>query len=269
MHKLKNIVIVTLHFLCLFTIFFSAIQWNNENLMFKNIRQSCWFTTTNQGDTSFVRSSTKHIFDMMNSRRSQFNDHYDLSLEQKIFRSVDVDLMYGGGACGGYSKVLARHLQLNGYKVRIAQLKVPVVGYGGHNVVEYFSKILNKWILIDPLFNMFIKLPNGHPASIKEIMENWSFCSKQMPYDYSVKFKFLGVRYTNWEKLGFVSASAYNSIAYAFGKDYAESIALRPYFLSMYKFVTLYLIFFYGAFLLFKFVIPRFDIRNKIFSLIK
>jgi hypothetical protein len=158
---------------------------------------------------------------------------------------------------------------LAGIDVRVAQLKVPVVGYGGHNVVEYFSKTLNKWILIDPLFNMFIKLPNGHPASIKEIMENWSFCSKQMPGDYSVKFKFLGVRYTNWEKLGLLSESAYNSIAFIFGKDYAESIALRPYFLSMYKFVTLFLIYFYGAFLLFKFVIPKLGLRNKLISFLK
>jgi hypothetical protein len=177
--------------------------------------------------------------------------------------------MYGGGACGGYSKVLARHLQLNGFKVRIAQLKVPVVGYGGHNVVEYFSKTLNKWILIDPLFNMFISLPNNSPAGVKEIVKNWSYCSKQMPNDYSRKYKFLGVRYTNWEKMGFIGKFAYNTISYFLGKDYTESIALRPYFLSMYKFVTLFLIYLYGAFLLFKFVIPRFDIRNKIFSLIK
>ncbi len=248
---------------------FSAIQWNNENLMFNNINRACWLTTENEGDTSFVRSSTKHIFDMMNSRRAQFNDHYDLSIEQKIFRSVDVDLMYGGGACGGYSKVLARHLQLAGFEVRVAQLKIPVVGYGGHNVVEYFSKTLNKWVLIDPLFNMFIKLPNGNPASIAEIMENWSFCSKQMPSDYSLKFKFLGVRYTNWEKLGFVSESIYNSIAYVFGKDYADSIALRPYFLSMYKFVTLFLIYIYGTFLVFKYVIPRLDWKNKLIYFFK
>jgi hypothetical protein len=223
----------------LFVILYAAIQWNNENLMFKNINRACWLTTSNKGDTSFVRSSTKHIFDMMNSRRSQFNDRYDLSFEQKIFRSVDVDLMYGGGACGGYSKVLARHLQLAGFEVRVAQLKVPVVGYGGHNVVEYFSKTLNKWILIDPLFNMFIKLPNGSPASIKEIMENWSFCSKQMPGDYSMKFKFLGVRYTNWEKLGFLSKSVYKGISLFYGKEYADSVTLRPYFLSMYKFLCL------------------------------
>lgn len=269
MHKLKNIVIVTLHFLCLFTIFFSAILWNNENVMFKNINRACWSTTNHKGDTAFISSSTRHIFDMMNARRAQFHDKYKMSFEQKLFRSVNVDLMYGGGACGGYSKVLARHLQLNGFKVRIAQLKVPVVGYGGHNVVEYFSKTLNKWILIDPLFNMFISLPNSSPAGVKEIMKNWSYCSKQMPDDYSTKYKFLGVRYTNWEKMGFIGKSTYKIISFIFGKNYADSIALRPYFLSMYKVVALSLLYLYGTFLLFKFVIPRLGLRNKIFSLIK
>lgn len=237
--------------------------------MFENINRASWRTTYYKGDTSFVRSSTTHIYDMMNSRRSQFRDKFKMSLEQKIFRSVNVDLMYGGGACGGYSKVLARHLQLAGFKVRIAQLKVPVVGYGGHNVVEYYSKILKKWVLIDPLFNMFIKSSNGSPANVKEIMGNWRYFSKQMHEDYSTKYKFLGVRYTNWEKMGFIGKSAYKIISFIFGKEYADSIALRPYFLSMYKFVNLSTFYIYGGFILITYFIPMIRHSNFDFSFFK
>jgi hypothetical protein len=127
---------------------------------------------------------------MMSARRLLFKDQQQLSLKQKIFKSVDADIMYGGGACGGYSKVLARHLQLAGYDVRIGQLKVPKVGYGGHIVVEYFSKDFQKWILVDPLFELFIKLPNGVPASIEEIKNNWVYCSKQMSPEYRKHYKY-------------------------------------------------------------------------------
>ncbi len=247
----------------IFIILYSTIQWNNENILFKNIRYSSWYTTKNKGDTAFVRSSTKHIYDMMNSRREQFKDQYFMSLEQRFFRSVDVDLKYGGGACGGYSKVLARHLQLAGFKVRVAQLKVPVVGYGGHNVVEYFSKTLNKWILIDPLFNMFIFSKDGKPGNVQEIINNWNYYSKQMTKDYSLKFKFLGVRYTNWDKLGILSNSTYKTICFMKGKEYADSVALKTYFLSMYKLVSLFSLCLYGLFILLKYVFPQLRINRN------
>jgi hypothetical protein len=68
---------------------------------------------------------------MMHDRSDIFMGTEELTLKNKLIHSVDADLMYGSGACGGFSKVLARSLKTAGYTTRIGQMLINGI-YGGH-----------------------------------------------------------------------------------------------------------------------------------------
>jgi hypothetical protein len=142
--------------------------------------------------------------------------------------------MYGSGACGGYSKVLARTLQLQGFKVRIGQLKTLKFGYGGHIIIEFYSKTLHKWVFIDPLFKLVVLQKNGDWASVKDVSKNYNLYSDQFPEEFNQKFKFNDVRYTNWTKWGGLSKPYYYLAKLFKGEQYANTICLRMYSLSSF-----------------------------------
>jgi hypothetical protein len=164
--------------------------------------------------------------------------------------------MYGSGACGGYSMVLARTLQMLGYEVRIGQLKAIKGGWGAHIIIEYYSKTLGKWVMIDPLFTFIPRTKSGNMASIQYVAKNWAAFEGQMPEDFKSKYRYTNVRYTNWDKFGGVMKPYYGLAKLFMGKPYADTICLRMYRLSTFpllfwsiigSYLTLYLIGFYAT----------------------
>jgi hypothetical protein len=170
----------------------------------------------------------------MQSRHDLFQDFEEHSFKQVVFQSADIDLMYGSGACGGYSKVLARTLQLQGFDVRIGQLKTVKYGFGGHIIIELYSKTLKKWVFIDPLFKLIVRQKNGHWASVKEVAKNYHLYASQMPEKFNQDFKFDDVRYTNWTKFGGITKPYYALAKLFKGERYADTICLRMYGLSTF-----------------------------------
>jgi len=142
--------------------------------------------------------------------------------------------MYGSGACGGYSMVLARTLQSMGYNVRIGQLKIIKGGWGGHIIIEYYSTTLRKCVMIDPLFQFIPRTKGGNMASIKYLAKNWADFEGQMPEDFKNQYHYTKVRYTNWDKYGGIAKPYYHLAKLFMGKPYADIICLRMYRLSTF-----------------------------------
>jgi hypothetical protein len=222
------------HFFLFVLLIYILIEWQHEDNLYKNIGKMAELKASSKVDTAIVKSAMISINDIMTSRHELFRGHEKQSWKQGVFQSADIDLMYGSGACGGYSKVLARTLQLQGFKVRIGQLKTLKFGYGGHIIIEFYSKTLHKWVFIDPLFKLVVRQKNGDWASVKDVSKNYNLYSDQFPEEFNQKFKFNDVRYTNWTKWGGLSKPYYYLAKLFKGEQYANTICLRMYSLSSF-----------------------------------
>jgi hypothetical protein len=222
------------HFFLFVLLIYVLLEWQHENNLYRNIGHAARIHAADVDDTTVVKEAMTSINDIMLSRHELFRGTEQYSWKQSVFQSADIDLMYGSGACGGYSKVLARTLQLQGYDVRIGQLKTKDTGYGGHIIIEYYSEVLKKWVFVDPLFKLIVRQKNGDWASIKEVAKHYELYSSQFPAEFNARFKFDDVRYTNWTKFGGITKPYYALAKLFKGERYADTICLRMYNLSTF-----------------------------------
>jgi hypothetical protein len=244
------------HLLLAVFLIFILIEWQHENNLYRNIGRMAQIHASSKADTAVVQEAMISLNASMQARSAIFQGHETLSWKQSLFQSADIHLMYGSGACGGYSMVFARTLQMLGYDVRIGQLKAIKGGWGAHIIIEYYSKTLGKWVMIDPLFTFIPRTKRGNMASIKYVAKHWSDFEGQMPEDFKNKYRYTNVRYTNWDKFGGVMKPYYGLAKLFMGKPYADTICLRMYRLSTFpllfwsiigSYLTLYLIGFYAT----------------------
>lgn len=222
------------HFLLVVVLIFILVEWQHENNLYRNIGRMSEIHASSKADTAVVQEAMTSINNIMQSRSALFQGQENLSLKQDIFQSADIHLMYGSGACGGYSAVLARTLQVLGYDVRIGQLKTIQGGWGGHIIIEYYSKLLHKWVMIDPLFTWIPRTKSGKMASVKYVAKHWQDFENVMPAEFRAKYRYTTVRYTNWDKWGGI-VKPYRALAKLFmGEAYARTICLRMYRLSTF-----------------------------------
>ena len=249
-HSPRHLLIHVLFLLC---IGFLYLERQHEDTLYYNIIRA---TKINHpaaaNDTAYIGNLMRTINTMMYNRFAVFNNTEQLSLKNRLFHSVDADLMYGQGACGGFSNVLSRSLQLSGYKVRIGQMKVNGL-YGGHIIVEVFLKDAQRWAVIDPLFLLTFKGKDGNWTGFAEIKHNWAYYQQQVPADYNKAYAYTAVRYANWEKIPVLGKAMYGSLQLLLGKEKAHGVSIRPLLLNRYALWLKATIAFYAVFFVFSY----------------
>lgn len=243
-----------IHVFLMISIAYLALESNHETALFKNIVSVSRQETVGKHDTVFIKHLMLSINKMMHDRNDIFKGTESLSFKARVFQSVDADLMYGAGACGGFSKVFARTLKVAGYTTRIGQMKVNGY-YGGHILLETYLPSLQKWVLMDPLFLLVFTNPQGQWASFNEVHDNWDYYKKQIYYNYNYNYNYAGIRYTNWSKIPVLGNLIYKAMVLVKGEEVANTISLRPYLLDHYRFWKWVLIVFYGIYVMTSLVI--------------
>jgi hypothetical protein len=223
-----------IYVLFLLAILFLSVESQHEDILYHNIIRANRLKSKGQNDTLYIRNLMNTINTMMYNRQAVFQNTEKLSVKNRLFNSVDADLMYGHGACGGFSKVLARSLKLSGYRVRIGQMKVDGL-YGGHIIVEVFLGEANRWVVIDPLFLLTFKSrQDGNWAGFEEVGANWKYYQGFVPAGYDGRYRYENIRYTNWEKIPVVGLMGYKLLSGMIGKERADSISIRVWILNKY-----------------------------------
>ena len=190
----------------------------------------------NNVDTFFIRAmNISHLFE--HNRLNVFRNQNIAGAKANLFHPVTMDLITGNGACGSASAILARILKAYNYKVRFAQMLVNGQ-YGGHIIIEVNK--LGKWIVMDPLFNLYFKDSSNNFASFEEVSKNFEYYKKQLPANYPSSYKYEAANYTNWNKIRFLGPIAKSTLNFFVGKEKADKISLRAYLLRNYH--ILYLI---------------------------
>jgi len=242
------------------TLIYFQMEASYEQKLFKAIQ----FHVDNKikfsdGQDSLVVKVMHACNALLTERQSMFSSQEMDGIKADL-HPTSLDLMTAQGACGSYALVLTRLLKNYDYSVRIAQMKVNGV-YAAHNVVEV--KTGKSWVVLDPLFNLYFIKPSGRElASFADVKSNWGYYSKQVPPSYDPGYRYEDVRYSNWGKIPFLLPATKKILDLVIGKEKADSISIRTYFLRTYD------LFFYATLLLlipvFLYTIKRL-IQTKIF----
>ena len=156
--------------------------------------------------------------------RGQALSAREYPLRQRIYSSGLDHLQSGMGACASFAWVLAELLQVAGYESRMAQLRCrdqPLCYCGPeelcHTVVEVLDS--GRWVVLDPVRNLFYLNSYGHPASLSEIRNGSAAPFLSFGGNPSAGYKYVplasysldeaSVVYTNWSKLPVVGSALY------------------------------------------------------------
>jgi hypothetical protein len=250
-----------IHALLVITICYLQLESDHETALFQNIVRVSRAETAGKHDTVLIKHLMFSINKMMHDRNDIFKNTEQLSFKARFMQSVDADLMYGAGACGGFSKVFARALKATGYTTRIGQLKVNGI-YGGHILLETYIPSLHKWVVMDPMFSLLFTNPKGEWASFNEVHDNWDYYKKQIYYNYNYNYNYAGIRYTNWSKVPVIGSLLYKGLILVKGKEAANTISVRPYLLDHYRFYKWVLVIVYGMYVMASVMVLNKRIRN-------
>ncbi|HLX92486.1 MAG TPA: hypothetical protein VKR32_12435 [Puia sp.] len=231
---LGNLYFLTfLNGLFLASLFYVKMEANYENQLFQVIQHSINKTIDINDTQDSIVVKAMHVCNNLLSIRSTVfeNDESLDGFKVAYFHPATIDLMTAKGACGSYSMILARVLQGYSYPVRISQMKANGV-YAAHNIVEV--QLANKWIVLDPTYNLYFTTPGSQLAGFDEIRDNWNFYRKQVPPNYNPNYRYEDVRYTNWGKVPVLSTVMKASFGLILGKKRLSTFCLRTHFLKTY-----------------------------------
>ncbi|MGN6492504.1 MAG: hypothetical protein ACTHLE_10955 [Agriterribacter sp.] len=181
-------------------------------------------------------SSLNLVHELVSSSRVAFQDKKINSFKSDIVNPLTVDLMTGQGACGSYSLVMARLLDELKLETRIIQMKVGNL-YGGHIILE--AKNGGRWVVFDPLYNLYFKRPDGTLASFEDVSKDWASYKTQVPAGYDQNYRYEGKQYTNWNKIPVLMPALKKMLDWTIGKENADTLSLR--ILVLRKFRLLFL----------------------------
>jgi hypothetical protein len=209
------------------------MEANYENELFQAIHSNI-NDKINQSDTEdSVAVKVMHAcHNLLVNRGSVFGGKQFEGFKTELIDPASFDLMTANGACGSFSMVLARVLQDYNYQVRIAQMKSYGV-YAAHNIVEV--KTGHGWVVLDPLFDLYFVNRSQKLASFADIKNDWNYYGNQLPPGYDRKIRYEDVRYSNWTKIPFVLPAVKKILDMTLGKQKADVISIRTYFLRKYN----------------------------------
>jgi hypothetical protein len=205
-----------------------------ENSVFTRIENQIRSKTSGSTEDSLIIHTLHLTYNLLSNRERIFKDELDgMPIRNDIYYSVSDDLFCASHACGSYTRVLSKILQDMGFTIRIAQMTVSN-RHGAHIIME--AKTKKGWVVLDPLYDLYFINETGGLASFKDVSANWNFFKKTLPAGYDTSYRYEAVQYTNWEKIPFLMPVIKSSLDKMIGKNKADEISLRPYFLSNGKY---------------------------------
>src|SRR5438105_4524062 len=237
------------HGLLITTLCYTAIESRYESELFRHIVTSIKSASANtQQEDSFLVQAMHVTHQLLSNRQPVFDNQAFTSFKTGIIYPVTFDLMTANGACGSFSRVLARLLQTAGVPVRFAEMEVNRQ-YGAHILIE--ARTSHGWIVLDPLYDLYFTTPQGALANFATIQQNWSYYKTQVPAGYDPSYNYAGVQYTNWNKIPVLLPAAKKILQWTIGKEQTEQLSLRTYFLQPYYTAFLSTLFIYSFVLLY------------------
>lgn len=216
---------------------FFWIHSNYENRLFEAIvRDHTTSLMSKQQKIIKLREAVHRIVEARSSSGSLCSKPPDSSMTDWVRNSTDQQLINPDGACASFAFVFVRTCQVAGFDARVCHLmKGDTVA---HVVGEVFLN--NKWVFVDPQWNICFQLPSGTLASFDEISANWAEYLPQLEApvgDNYVSYGFTSTnrQNTNWSSVPILLPATKSLLDLVMGKAAADQISLRSYFLNVHQ----------------------------------
>ena len=197
---------LSLAFCCFILAVLFQIQKEKEKMFLLGVahgwqdRSLALFSHRNNQEEAGALALMNSVHHMMRNREDVVHTA-SLGNPSSFFRWISEDLNDPGGACGGYSNVLGRLLMELGYDVRKIGLEKGKQ-LSIHQVIEV--KLNDRWVVLDPWFNLLFRRPDDSLAGAVDLARNWKYYSQQTPDQYSPNYDYQAYHYTNWKRMGVV-----------------------------------------------------------------
>ena len=224
------------------------IESQYENEILKAVATNIISKTKGKSETAVVDTAINVCYYLQESRTEILGALEYSSLKSHFPYSSLRSFYIGTGACGYYSMFAARVFMKLGYEPKIVQQRVKGQ-WGAHITLAIPLKQTQKLILVDPLFHHTFKDSSGQLSSIEAVRSNWAtYYAKNLPSHYVESYNYeQGFRFTNWDKLGYVSRAIYRGLVFTIGQKKTDLFCFRMYFIDTYK-VQSFLAFLVSAF---------------------
>lgn len=183
------------------------------------------------------RPSADDVLNLMHSvhtrlRGTPLAQNPSSTLNSKLHLTSSLEqLSNPSGMCASYSQVLAKTLMTAGYPVRkvgLAKGEQRAI----HHVIE--ARIGDSWALLDALYNLAFRAPDGRLASAAEVSRDWATYRSQVPTDYNPDYDYQGFYYTNWDRIPVVGWIVRSSPGLS-GWLHDQRVSLRFWFFNTYR----------------------------------
>ena len=158
-------------------------------------------------DSEVVREATLTLGHFLSPRRVYSESVFDYRADvQTIHNSpITTVILNGGGACGFSSELGVRVFQRLGFRPRFVQV-LNAQNKTSHVVMDACRG--DTYAVIDPIFGHVHLNADGQFASLDDLQFSWQDIRQGLPDDtkissYSYEY---GVRFTNWNRLGWMAA---------------------------------------------------------------
>ena len=225
--------------IALASMFYFGLESQNEhNFLDRVIRKIDMVAGNSESsleDDRFISEAVHSTYYLLQRRTEIFRaTSEDMPLKEKFFHSPIRASIDGNGDCGGYSTFLMALLERKGYHVKLCQMRVNGA-YGGH--ITVCVQLPGRLVVVDPLYDETFSDANGRLSDIRTVSAHWPYYRSRIAdagyrdeYDYNQ-----GYRFTNWDKFGPLTRGIYASFSFFGGKEWADTLSLRPYFFDTYQ----------------------------------
>lgn len=97
------------------------------------------------------------------------------------------------------------------------------------------ARIGGRWVVLDGLYNLYFTRPDGKIASFSDVQNNWTYYRPQTPDHYNERYRYRGVKYTNWDKIPVVMPFIKTVLDFAIGGERADQISIRAHVLAVHR----------------------------------
>ncbi len=220
-------------FLLMFTLL-SYSDWKYEDELVHNLAIEVKERCVGKDLNCIVDTAMFYTHMIQDPMMTLFSDKEFTSPKLALTRSSFSNFYFGKGACGAYASFFTRLMMHMDYKTKFVILNVGKKE-GGHiaTVIEQDHHLL----LVDPLSGHIFRDTNGAMVEIDTVAKYWnSYYKHHLPQRYVPAYNYQhGWKYTNWDKLGFLSKAFYNTSVFFIGKNRTDNISLHYYIVKLNK----------------------------------
>jgi len=244
--RLRRRLAFSVHVAFVLVLVFLLTRGDHEERIYDRLVERVRQQTSTNVETAVALNSVVH--DLMIDRTNIWGEPIG-GVYDHVFRSISQELNAPSSACGSFCAVLIKAIQNAGMNARYVQMTNRDGDLGVHIMVEA-EVAPGQWALLCPLYDLTFRRPDGGLADYRDVQQNLGYYRAQLPAEWSPRYDFADVRYTNWEKIPVIMPALRTVLSWFLSPEELRTFCLRAYMTNIFFFYSFVLCTAYALYLL-------------------